>query len=218
MKRILSLALVALFMTLFASPRCFSQEIFGVANSDSSFQLSGWLNYQPSTTTIVGIELTCPDGTTVSQLACVDPDGSFVGTGSSFPPAMQSTFVQLEMYEPTSNDTIALGIIVIVVDTDDLGDDWTPLDINEEDNWTGCEGVATDIKTELGGTAEIFVIKPKTDGLKLGEYREVGTGWYEQHVVVKNGKVYDGFGPRTGVPIDEYKDLWTHKDDINFGF
>lgn len=48
-----------------------------------------------------------------------------------------------------------------MVDTEDLGDNWTPLDIDDEDNWTGCEGVATDIKNELGGSAVIKVIKPK---------------------------------------------------------
>ena len=52
----------------------------------------------------------------------------------------------------------------------------------------------------------------------LGGYRDVEPGWAEHHVVVKDGRDYDGFGPADGAPIDEYKELWEFLSDINFGF
>jgi hypothetical protein len=42
--------------------------------------------------------------------------------------------------------------------------------------------------------------------------------WHEHVVVVKDGRVYDAFTGSQGLPIDEYKDLWRYKDEIDFGF
>ncbi len=50
------------------------------------------------------------------------------------------------------------------------------------------------------------------------EYQDVEPAWHEHHVVVKNGRVYHGFGSTDGVPIDEWKELWDYPEDIHFGF
>jgi hypothetical protein len=219
MKPSLSLfALITALFGFFSSTSCSGQQHVGVASSVSPNEIFGWIDYQPSEVNTVGLQLYRADGGATLHLALIATDGSFVAFGE--PIVVLHSFEQFafEIFDLNSGEPVAQGEVVVVVDTEDLGDEWTPLDIKDENNWTGCEGVATNIKNTLGGSAEIKVIKPKTDGLKLGEYRDVGTGWYEHHVVVKNGKVYDGFGPRTGLPIEEYKDLWKHKDDINFGF
>jgi hypothetical protein len=117
-----------------------------------------------------------------------------------------------------SSGSIAWSGMLVLNDTDDLGEDWVPLDPEDADNWNGCEDVALDIRSTLGCYAEIYVVTPNPPNPQLGPYRDVGQGWDEHHVVVKNGRVYDGFGPADGLPIDEYKDLWEYKDDINFGF
>jgi hypothetical protein len=57
----------------------------------------------------------------------------------------------------------------------------------------------------------------------LPPYREttIQPAWNCHYVVVKNGKVYDSFGPADGLPIDDYKDLWGTQQDqdlVDFGF
>ena len=52
----------------------------------------------------------------------------------------------------------------------------------------------------------------------LGGYREKNWGWYFHDVVVKDGRVYDGFGGPEGVPIDEFKSLWEFSEQLNWGF
>ena len=56
----------------------------------------------------------------------------------------------------------------------------------------------------------MYVVTPDPDNPQLGPYRDLGQGCDEHHVVVKNGRVCDGFGPADGLPISEYKDLWEY--------
>jgi hypothetical protein len=97
----------------------------------------------------------------------------------------------------------------------DLGPGWRPRDINDPNCWNGCEAVARDIQKRMGG--ELRHITPKT-GLFLGEYRGSEAPWGYHDVVVREGRVYDAFTERTGLPIDQYKALWKYADMLNFGF
>ncbi len=55
-------------------------------------------------------------------------------------------------------------------------------------------------------------------GRFLGSYRDSPTGWFSHVVVVKNGRIYDGFGPETGLEVEDYKNLWEYADAINWPF
>lgn len=87
--------------------------------------------------------------------------------------------------------------------------------INDPKNWTGCEKCALDIQKIIGGTRH--TIAPK-EGRFLGQYKSANPGWYHHEVVVKDGRVYDAFGPRNGMPIQEYKSQFRYHDAIDFGF
>jgi len=87
--------------------------------------------------------------------------------------------------------------------------------INDRKNWTGCEKCARDIQKSIGGT--IHRIEPM-EGRFLGQFKGTDPGWYHHEVVVKDGRVYDAFGPRDGMPIQEYKSQFRYHDAIDFGF
>ncbi len=100
-----------------------------------------------------------------------------------------------------------------------LGGGWKPKDINNSKNWNGCEQFARDTQAKIGG--DIYTIKPNSSlpgNPTMGKYRGVNTGWYHHDVVVKDGIVFDAFGPKNGVPADEYKKLFEYYDVIDFGF
>jgi hypothetical protein len=96
---------------------------------------------------------------------------------------------------------------------DDLGPRWKPMNPDDPRCWTGCEVVAKKIQKKLGG-GQIYRIsnaenppgQPNFYG--IGPYRDAQQGWYSHDVVVKNGRVFDGFSDRYGVPMSEYKQLW----------
>jgi hypothetical protein len=210
---------VVCLIALWSSSTCFSQEIIGVASADSTTDLYGWIDFQPLETSVVAFDVVWPDGTVDPHLAFVDSNGYFAANTFSQNPASDYFTIGLfTIYDVNSLEILRSGLVVVVVDTDDLGDDWTELDIKDEDNWEGCKDVAENIKEKLGGSAEIKIIKPKNTEY-LGKYREIEPSWIKHWVVVKDGKVYDGFGPRKGLTIDEYTDLWDGEDtDIDFGF
>ena len=95
-----------------------------------------------------------------------------------------------------------------------LGDNWKPLDIMDLNNHNGCEVCARYIRKKIGG--HIYTIK--ADAPVLGKYRGKNPGWDHHDVVVKDGRVYDGFGPAEGVPIEQFKKMFEYDDVINFGF
>ena len=74
-----------------------------------------------------------------------------------------------------------------------LGDDWKPKNIADPKNWIGCEECARDIQSKIGG--KIFSIKPVSSAPVLSVYRGVSPNWHFHEVVVKDGRVYDAFGP-----------------------
>jgi hypothetical protein len=74
--------------------------------------------------------------------------------------------------------------------------------------------VAANIQRQIGGE-----IKQITNsGAGMGKCRGQDTEWLSHTVVVKDGRVFDAFGDRYGVPIAEYKDLWQFKDIIEWPF
>jgi hypothetical protein len=100
----------------------------------------------------------------------------------------------------------------------DLGPDWVPMPETSMWDSFGCDDVALSIREEIGG--EIGHIENLRGGReeKLGGYRGSETRWYHHTVVVLNGRVYDAFTARLGLPIEQYKDLWEYRDDIQFDF
>jgi hypothetical protein len=98
-----------------------------------------------------------------------------------------------------------------------LGRLWKARAITDEACRVGCEGIALQITRHIGG--EIAHIKPKSlADPYLGKFREHWWKWTHHEVVVKDGRVYDLTTGHKGLEIAEYKKLWEHADDINFGF
>ena len=110
---------------------------------------------------------------------------------------------------------------VLVHNTDgcgpDLGPRWKPAPESSIPCSSGCENVAKSIQAKIGGDIHTFQMDPARR-FQLGPYRGQNGGWYSHTVVVKDGMVFDGFGPRVGVLIDEYKQLFEYNDIIDFGF
>ncbi|WP_420162156.1 polymorphic toxin-type HINT domain-containing protein [Nocardiopsis sp. CNT-189] len=99
-------------------------------------------------------------------------------------------------------------------DCSDLGEDWEPRDPGEICGSSGCEDVARDIQSRIGGTR--YRIQDSLGAPFLGQYRGEDTGWGHHDVVIKDGRVYDAFSSRHGVPIEEYRNLWQYGDDLEF--
>ena len=100
--------------------------------------------------------------------------------------------------------------------SEDLGSSWVPQNIKNPENWNGCEKCAQDIQSGIGG--EIIRIKPMDGIPSLGGFKGSNPGWAHHEVVVKEGRVYDAFGPSEGLTIQEYKDQFQYSDAIDFGF
>ncbi|MFC9690939.1 LamG-like jellyroll fold domain-containing protein [Kribbella sp. NPDC056951] len=99
----------------------------------------------------------------------------------------------------------------------DLGPKWKPQSDEKICGSSGCEEVARDIQRRIGGDIHRIEspIGPKGT---LGRYRDEWTQWRHHDVVVRNGRVYDGFSDRRGVPIDKYKQLWKDLESGEFPF
>lgn len=107
--------------------------------------------------------------------------------------------------------------------TGDLGEDWTPRPAREIPGSKGCEtwcAQETDAKVLTGrlhgGT--VHRIKHRLgDTFQVGIYRGYESNWHWHEVVKFNGRVYDQFGPRTGVPVAEWKALWGDAEYLVWG-
>jgi RHS repeat-associated protein len=104
----------------------------------------------------------------------------------------------------------------------DLGPGWTPRPTSEICDSSGCERVAAEIQSKIGGETKTVTNKFNPPGGKnpfwLGKYRDQDTLWKEHTVVVRDGRVYDAFTDRYGEPIDQWKNRWDDPDMLNFGF
>jgi hypothetical protein len=167
-----ALTLVLLFSS-FMPLRTHAQDLVAFATTETlngaNSPIIGFLNIQINQPLNVVIEYTDFDDVIFTDFATVEPGGLFYGVGSPSTISGGETTMKIAVTEFSTGQLVSTGIFVVIVDTDDLGANWTPLDINDDDNWTGCETVANNIKTKLGGTAEKKRIKPKTGkGPKLG--------------------------------------------------
>ncbi|NYE45560.1 Flp pilus assembly pilin Flp [Spinactinospora alkalitolerans] len=114
---------------------------------------------------------------------------------------------------------VSVGSADVLVHNDgeecgDLGEDWEPRDPSEICNSSGCEDVAAEIQSEIGG--EVRVIRDGYGAPGLGQYRGEDTMWSEHWVVVKDGRVYDAWTGRYGEPIDDYLENWQYGEDLQF--
>ena len=99
-----------------------------------------------------------------------------------------------------------------------FGPRWTARDIADPTNWTGCEAVAKRVQSLIGGEIKRIVPRPEFEGLMLGEYRGTNPGWFYHEVVIRDEMVYDAFTGYEGLPVTEYKALWSSADALAFGF
>ncbi len=101
----------------------------------------------------------------------------------------------------------------------DLGDDWTQAPASEIPGSTECEACAEDIVATLGEGAQIVRIEVpsvRPQGTPFtGTYRGQDSGWVFHEVVIQEGRVFDAFGPRNGVPVDDWFDLWEGLNDLD---
>ena len=97
----------------------------------------------------------------------------------------------------------------------------TPILVHNANYWptptsTNCQQCAAAIQKMIGG--ERVKIEPK-DTPVLGPstlYPQGNWGFHE--VVVKDGRVYDGFTGRGGMSIPDFKGQFEFPDDIDFKF
>ena len=52
----------------------------------------------------------------------------------------------------------------------------------------------------------------------LGRYMGVNVRWGHHEVVVRDGRVFDAFGPAEGVSISDFKNKFQYPDGLDFGF
>ncbi len=96
----------------------------------------------------------------------------------------------------------------------DLGESWKPKPASEVCGTGGCEKVADDIKSTIGG--DIMRITDKYGAPQLGKFRGTDSGWNYHDVVVKDGRVFDATTGRRGEPIDQYRTNFEYGDDLVF--
>ncbi|NTX11735.1 hypothetical protein HUA76_13120 [Myxococcus sp. CA056] len=92
---------------------------------------------------------------------------------------------------------------------------WQARDVTDPCFRNGCGSVAQQIKDQIGG--KVVEITP-TMSTWMGAYRGHDPRWAFHKVVVKDGRVYDLFTGHKGLPVEEYKALWSYRDTLNFGF
>jgi len=96
-------------------------------------------------------------------------------------------------------------------------DGWRPLDINNPSNHTGREKCAIQIQNEIGG--EIHRITPIDDNAEvLGRYIGVNVMWGHHEVIVRDGKVFDSFGPIEGASISDFKNQFQYTYGLDLDF
>ena len=87
--------------------------------------------------------------------------------------------------------------------------------ISEIPDSSGCEKVASDIQSRIGG--EIYKAEPPAGASNLGPYRGEDSFWGNHEFVVKDGYAYDQWTGEMGEPLAEYEHQFEWWDVINFG-
>ncbi|MET9672281.1 polymorphic toxin-type HINT domain-containing protein, partial [Streptomyces sp. NPDC006482] len=75
----------------------------------------------------------------------------------------------------------------------------------------GCDEFADTLQQKIGG--EVWTLTPKAPFPALGDYKLAKESWGHHTVVVKDGRVYDQFTGKDGMPMDEWKAQWDYPDD-----
>lgn len=209
----------SIFLFLVTAHTLLAQDFVGIATvsgiNASESVIEGQLSINLLEDDLVLLQFFNSAGEIIQELGYLQSDGQFF-TITSSSENLNNEVLDLTIVSTTSGSVVGLGWVR--VDRPDLGPGWVPLDINDSTNWTGCEGVADTIQTLLGGTSTRHTIEPTPPAVALGPYRNITPGWGSHCVVVKNGLVYDGFGPSGGLPIEEYEDLWDYADDLDFNW
>ena len=96
-----------------------------------------------------------------------------------------------------------------------------PRDLDQITHGPGdCADVAKRIQKSLGG-GDIKRFTPSAGGRAVpnfGKYMGKPNEWLNHVVTLKDGRVYDAFTPKHGVPLDEWKRMWEYGDVLDFGF
>ncbi|MCX5078472.1 polymorphic toxin-type HINT domain-containing protein [Streptomyces sp. NBC_00424] len=96
----------------------------------------------------------------------------------------------------------------------DLGEAWKQAKTQNICGSTGCEDVARQIQSQIGGTR--FRITDSMNAPSLGKYRGEDTRWSHHDVVIRDGRVYDGWTDRYGEPLDVYKSHFEYGEYLRF--
>ena len=151
------------------------------------------------------------DGATVEA-------GTLLWDTAHVAPAFDLTVDEIHAYHVTAGDES-----VLVHNNDgpctDLGEDWTQSPASEIPGSTECEACAAEILETLGEGAQIVRIEVpsvRPQGTPFtGTYRGQESGWVFHEVVIQEGRVFDDFGPRNGVPVGDWFDLWEGLNDLD---
>ena len=170
--------------------------------------------------------MTSEYGDTFEELAFLGENGEFI---TSITNSVDSQWLEVDLISAETNVTIASGWLA--VDTNDLGDDWEYCEIipgGQNALPNDCTQRAEEILDILGGGAAIYRIQSPLDPIGApeseldhpisGDYQNHFQVWFYHDVVCKDGRIYDGFLPRDGLPIEDYKNLWSDRWNIHFPF
>ncbi|MFJ6393903.1 RHS repeat-associated core domain-containing protein [Streptomyces sp. NPDC091972] len=94
--------------------------------------------------------------------------------------------------------------------TGDLGADWKPSKPSNICGSNGCEDVAVEIQSKIGG--DRMRITDSEGAPQLGKYRGQDTYWGHHDVVVRDGRVYDAWTGRHGEAMDDYLSHWEYSE------
>ena len=86
--------------------------------------------------------------------------------------------------------------------------------VSEISGSSGCEEVATQIQSRIGG--QIWKANPPSGASNLGTYRGVDSYWANHEFVVKDGWAYDQWTGPEGEPLQQYKEEFDYWDVISF--
>jgi RHS repeat-associated protein len=86
--------------------------------------------------------------------------------------------------------------------------------VSEIPDSSGCEDVAQDIQSRIGG--QIYQAKPPTGASNLGPYRGQDSFWGHHEFVVKDGYAYDAWTGPQGEPLQTYMERFEWWDVIDF--
>lgn len=88
-------------------------------------------------------------------------------------------------------------------------DGWPVPDANN------CEACADAIQDEIGG--DIYRIEDGSGAPTLGKSRhDPDAKWFYHFTVLNQGRAYDGFTGRAGMPFNDYRAQWEYGDYLKF--